>query len=165
MQTLNRIRRLAAAFFIAVAAVSAAAQQRDHNEIIKVPNQDRDMAAAIAKAQATLDEFLAVWKAKPAGATEFRLKVGVKDGAQTEHFWVQPFGLSGAGFEGTLANEPRMVRNVRNGQQITFTRAEISDWGYVLEGKQVGSFTICAMFKHAPKDQADYYRKNYGFEC
>ena len=165
MHTPSRIHCLALALLLAAASAGTAAQQRDHNEIIKVPNQDRDMAAAIAKARATLDDFLAVWKAKPPGATEFRLKVGVKDGEQTEHFWVQPFRVAGTGFEGTLANEPRVVRNVRNGQQITFSRSEVSDWGYVLDGKQVGSFTICAMFKHAPKDQADYYRKNYGFEC
>lgn len=58
-----------------------------------------------------------------------------------------------------------MVKNVRHGQQISFVRSDISDWGYVRNGKQVGSFTVCAMMRHAPKEQSDYYRKTYGFEC
>lgn len=141
------------------------AQTRDHNEIIKVPSEDRAMADAIAKAQATLDEFLLVWKQQAPGNSEYRLKVRVKDGALSEHFWVQPFRPTTKGFEGVLANEPRVVGNVKGGQRITFSRADISDWGYVRDGKQVGSFTICAMFKHAPEEQVDYYKKNYGFDC
>jgi uncharacterized protein YegJ (DUF2314 family) len=150
---------------VAMLATFATAQKRDENEIVRVPNGDRNMVAAIAKAQATLDEFLSVWRARPPGTSSYRLKVGVKDGVNSEHFWIQPFRITPEGFEGRLANEPRLVKNLREGQEIKFTRAEISDWGYVRDGKQVGSFTVCAMFKSAPKEQADYYRKNYGFEC
>jgi uncharacterized protein YegJ (DUF2314 family) len=156
---------LLSAVAISLLCVSALAQKRDHNEIIRVPNQDRAMAEAIAKAQATLDDFLATWKAQAPGTSEYRLKVQVKDGSLSEHFWVQPFRPTATGFEGVLANEPRIVRNVKGGQRIAFSRTDISDWGYVRDGKQVGSFTICAMFKHAPKEQVDYYQKNYGFDC
>jgi len=145
--------------------MSALAQTRDHNEILKVPNEDRAMAEAIAKAQSTLDDFLWVWKSQPPGTSEYRLKVRIKDGSLSEHFWVRPFSPTASGFEGVLANEPRVVKNVKGGQRITFTRADISDWGYLRDGKQVGSFTICSMFKHAPKEQVDYYQKNYGFDC
>ena len=48
---------------------------------------------------------------------------------------------------------------------VRFTRDEISDWGYVKDGRQIGSYTICVIFKKMPKDQADYYRKNHGFDC
>jgi uncharacterized protein YegJ (DUF2314 family) len=150
---------------LALACIAAPAQTRDHNEIIRVPNDDRAMSDAIAKAQATLDQFLSVWRAKPAGASEFRLKVRIRDGVNSEHFWVEPFRPTQNGFEGILANEPRLVKHVKNGQQIRFQREDITDWGYVRDGKQIGSFTVCVMLKTASKDQADYYRKNYGFDC
>ncbi len=150
---------------LAFACATVPAQTRDHNEIIRVPTEDPAMNDAIAKAQATLDEFLLVRRAKPLGTSEFRLKVRIWDGANAEHFWVAPFRSAQSKFEGILANEPRLVRNVKNGQQILFRREDITDWGYVRDGKQIGSRTVCVMLKTAPKDQADYYRKNYGFDC
>jgi uncharacterized protein YegJ (DUF2314 family) len=158
-------RSLSIAAILVLACANAPAQSRDHNEIIRVPNDDRQMNAAIAQAQASLAEFLSVWRTQPPGASEFRLKVRIRQGADVEHFWVAPFRPTQNGFEGILANEPRVVKNVKNGQQIAFRREDITDWGYVRDGKQIGSFTVCVMLKTAPKDQADYYRKNYGFDC
>jgi uncharacterized protein YegJ (DUF2314 family) len=152
-------------FVLLIVSTAVLAQRRDENEVIGVPKQDAEMAAAIAKAQSMLEEFLSVWRARPAGTSDFRLKVRLTEGGVSEHFWVQPFRTAGNGFEGKLANEPRMVKSVRNGQQISFNRAEVSDWGYFRNGKQVGSFTVCAMMRHAPKDQSDYHRNTYGFQC
>lgn len=89
----------------------------------------------------------------------------MKDGPGTEHFWVIPFCPTDEGFDGVLANDPRIVRNVKAGQIIRFTKAEISDWGCIKAGRQIGSFTVCVLFKKMPLEQADYYRKNHGFDC
>src|SRR5688572_14735149 len=132
--------------------------ERDEGEVVFVNERDPEMIAAIKKARASLDEFLKVAAAPPPGTSEFKLKVMVKDGSDTEHFWVSSFQITASGFQGTLANEPRVVRTVQFGQLIRFTRAEISDWGYVRNGRQVGSFTVCALFPRMPKEQADYYR-------
>ncbi|WP_457155848.1 DUF2314 domain-containing protein, partial [Mesorhizobium sp. P5_C1] len=69
------------------------------------------------------------------------------------------------GFAGTLANEPQSVHNVVAGQELEFTRGDISDWGYTRNGRQVGSFTVCVLFKTMSKEDVDYYRQNYGFDC
>jgi uncharacterized protein YegJ (DUF2314 family) len=104
--------------------------------------------------------------ASPSANTDgFKVKVMVRDGREVEHFWVTPFRVVGSGFEGVLANDPRVVRNVRAGQILAFSRGEISDWGYVRGGRRVGSFTVCALFGKMPKEQADYYRRNHGFDC
>ncbi|MER8994809.1 DUF2314 domain-containing protein [Mesorhizobium sp. M0074] len=57
------------------------------------------------------------------------------------------------------------MHNVVAGQEIEFTRDEISDWGYTKNGHQVGSFTVCVMLKKMSKEDADYLRDNYGFDC
>lgn len=155
-------------FFVVATALWSAlamAQKRDENEIVLVGTTDPVMVAAIREARATLDNFLALAASPPAGTEGFKLKVVVRDGSSTEHFWVVPFRSTAEGFEGTLANDPRIVRNVKAGQLIRFTKEEVSDWGYVKAGRQVGSFTVCALFKKMPADQADYYRKNHGFDC
>jgi len=85
----HRAYSAAVGLLIFVAAVNA--QTRDHNEIVRVPKEDPEMASAIAKARATLDDFLVLWRAQPSGASDYKLKVRIGDGENSEHFWVQPF--------------------------------------------------------------------------
>jgi uncharacterized protein YegJ (DUF2314 family) len=150
---------------LAFASQLGITQQRDENEIVFVRERDPEMVAAIRQARAGLDEFLKLAEKPPTDVSGLKLKVMVSDQNGTEHFWVSPFQSVGDKFEGTLANEPRVVRSVRNGQLIAFTRGEISDWGYVRNGRQVGSFTVCVLLRKVPKEQADFYRKNHGFDC
>jgi uncharacterized protein YegJ (DUF2314 family) len=123
------------------------------------------MAAATAQALAKLDEFLALSETPPSGTDKFKLKVKVRDGNVTEHFWVIPFRRTEIGFVGILADKPEEVHNVFLGQNIEFTRDDISDWGYTRNGRQVGSFTVCVMFKRMSKEDADYTHSKYGFDC
>jgi uncharacterized protein YegJ (DUF2314 family) len=151
---------------LAALSVLAFAQEgRDESEVVFVGTTDPDMIAAIRQARSTLDEFLSLAANPPPNTTGFKLKVMVKDGSKTEHFWVTPFRRVNDAFAGVLANDPKVVHNVRSGQVVRFTRAEISDWGYEKDGRQVGSYTVCVLFRKMPKEQADYYRKNHGFDC
>lgn len=145
----------------------AGAQATDPNDdktVIVTPD-DPEMAAATAQALASLDDFLALSEAPPSDTDRFKLKVKVRDGNVTEHFWVIPFRRTETGFVGILANQPEGVHNVVLGQNIEFTRDDISDWGYRRDGRQVGSFTVCVMFKKMSKEEADYSRDKSGFDC
>ncbi|WP_284620767.1 YegJ family protein [Aquabacterium humicola] len=160
------LRRLLLSLVAASATtLPAIAQQRDEGEVVIVETGDPEMNSAIKTARASLDEFLRLAASPPAQTSGYKLKVMIRDKDITEHFWVTPFRPKQTGFEGILANDPKLVTTVRNGQQIEFTRGQISDWGYVKNGRQVGSFTICVLFKKMPPEQADYYRKNHGFDC
>lgn len=152
---------------LAFAPVSANAQSPDQggDKVLTVAPDDSEMAAAIEQARASLDEFLTLSEAPPSGTAKFKLKVAIRDGNAVEHFWVIPFHRTATGFAGILANEPQAVHNVVNGQDIEFTRDDVSDWGYTKNGRQVGSFTVCVMLKKMPKEDADYLRNNYGFDC
>jgi uncharacterized protein YegJ (DUF2314 family) len=150
---------------VLISSLAFAQEKRDENEIVLVGTTDPDMISAIKQARSTLNEFLVLSLNPPPNTTGFKLKVMVKDGANTEHFWVIPFRQTSSGFEGILANDPQTVRNVKGGQLLSFQRDVISDWGYIKDGRQVGSFTVCALFKKMPKEQSDYYRKNHGFDC
>lgn len=140
-------------------------QQRDESEVVSVASEDADMAGAIRTARDGLDEFLKLAASPPPDTSDYKLKVAVRDGEEVEHFWVIPFQQTDDGFTGTLANDPKLVRNVEVGQSIRFKRSDISDWGYVRHGRQVGSYTVCVLFKQMPAEQATYYRTNHGFDC
>jgi uncharacterized protein YegJ (DUF2314 family) len=152
-------------FVLALASSMAFAQKRDESEIVLVETQDPEMNEAIRTARSQLDAFLKLAAAPAPGTDGYKLKVMVRDGDHTEHFWVEPFWVKGGGFEGVLANAPKVVRNVKHGQSLQFTRKDVSDWGYIRNGRQVGSFTVCVLFKRMPAEQAAYYRKNHGFDC
>jgi uncharacterized protein YegJ (DUF2314 family) len=143
----------------------ALSEEQVQDEVVGVSADDRAMNAAIRKAQDTLEGFLAVFDKPPSGASGFKLKVRIEDSQGVEHFWVTPFRRTPQGFEGVIANDPQVVRSVRFGQNYQFSRTDISDWGYELNGKQKGSFTVCVMFTHMSKTEVDTYRRDYGFEC
>lgn len=160
-----RIAQTLFAAALATYSLVAAPQQRDEGEVVFVGTSDPDMVAAIKQARATLPDFLKLAANPPTGTDGYKLKVMVIDGAKTEHFWVTPFKALPEGFAGILANDPKVVKNVKAGQVVRFDNSLISDWGYTKDGRQVGSFTVCVLFKKMPTDQADYYRKNHGFDC
>ena len=141
----------------------AQATDPDEDNTIAFARDDPEMALAIAKARASLDGFLALAEAPPAGTDRFKLKVEIRDGDIREHFWVIPFRRTETGFVGILANEPEAVRNVVFGQNIEFTWDDISDWGYRRDGRQVGSFTACVMFGRMSKEEGDVLRQ--GYDC
>ena len=130
---------------------------------------DPEMQEAIDHAQSTLDTFLTFAGNPKEGMSGFKLKVVLKDGQDAETFWVMPFRrIDEAGkeeFEGVLANTPEVLKNVQLGQVVRFTRKEVVDWGFVNLDRQIGSFTVCVMFKRIPKQQADYFREFNGFDC
>lgn len=143
----------------------AIADETTSKGVVMVEEADPDMRAAIRQARSSLDEFLSLAASPRPGMEGFKVKVMLTQGEHSEHVWVIPFSVKGGAFSGTLANEPRFITTVKHGQEVRFARTQISDWGYVQNGRQVGSFTVCAMFKKMPREQADYYRKNHGFAC
>ena len=138
---------------------------RDSNELVSAERQDPAISAAVRQAQAGLSEFLALAAKPPADTSGFRVQVMAEDSNGIETFWITPFRPLEQDFIGEVANQPRIVKSVTWGQQLRFTREQITDWGYLKNGRQVGSFTICALFKEMPAEQAEYYRSQHGFDC
>ncbi len=124
-----------------------------------------EMLAAIGQAQASLDNFLELVRHPEPETSTFKVKILVRDGDAMETFWVKPFWILDEGFEGTIANTPEVVSNVSLGETTTFSRDDIVDWGYVRNGRQVGSFTVCVLFKYMRPADVEYFRRYNGFDC
>ena len=124
-----------------------------------------EMLAAIEQARASLDDFLELVRHPEPETSTFKLKIIVRDGPAMETFWVKPFWIRDDGFEGTIANTPEVVRNVSLGETVNFSRDDVVDWGYVRNGRQVGSFTVCVLFKYMRPTDVEYFRRYNGFDC
>ena len=68
-------------------------------------------------------------------------------------------------FSGTIDNNPDTVKNVRFGEQITFTNDDVVDWAYVEGHRMRGNYTLCASFKRRPRDEAEALIRHYGMDC
>jgi len=127
-------RLVLAAVFVGAGAASVLAcaqsplDKARRDEVKLVPSEDPDMEAAYRKARATLDDFLRIAASPPSSLERFSLKVAVREKGDTEYFWVRNFSADGNRFRGTIANTPRIVRNVKAGQQIEFSRADIFEY-------------------------------------
>ena len=139
--------------------------QSDTVQIVKL--DDPEMLRAFAKANRTLDAFLARLAARDPAIAMPALKIKVQDGDAVEYFWVSSPSVTAQGYSGTIDNDPETVRTVHNGQVVTFTRSQIYDWTYhdAKTGKTVGNFTACALLTHEPLAAAAEFRKTYQIDC
>ena len=135
------------------------------DEVVLVEKDDPDMAAAFRKARETLPEFLALARAPQSTATKLAVKIAIPDGDGNEYFWLTQFAPRGNKYTGRISNTPRAAKQVKFGQVVEFSEAEIVDWLYVEGGKMRGNFTACALLKREPADQAETMKKQYGLSC
>ena len=160
------MRRTCFSVLVALTSFCAFAQHAKVGDHVRnVAADDPAMTAAIAKARSTLDEFLAIAKDPPAGASGFKIKVMVTESAGVEHLWFTPFEQRGDAFVGVLANDPQVITSMMAGEVYEVRRDQVTDWGYVLDGKQKGSFTVCALFETMDPATVELYRRDHGFEC
>lgn len=131
---------------LAIAAQTLSSAALCSTDPALVSGSDQQVNVAIIRAQRSLDDFLRV-KANPSsGETAFTVKVVFTRGASVEHMWVIPFRPDGkGGLQGILKSEPRVIPDLRFGQEVNFTRQQITDWGYTREGELVGYFTTCVL--------------------
>jgi uncharacterized protein YegJ (DUF2314 family) len=122
-------------------------------DIVYVPDDDKEMNAAMESARKTLDEFIKVWKKRTAAQTEFAVKVAIRDGDKIEHFWVGVSKFDGKNFEGHIANEPGLVKNVKEGDLIAVAKAKVEDWMYVQKRKLNGGYTTKLLYKRLKPDE------------
>ena len=117
---------------------------------------EKEMEAAIARAQSEVDSFLAAWKEKK--GQDFSVKVVVEDQGKSESFWLTEIKYDAGEFSGTIGNVPGIARNVKFGQKWTIKKEQISDWMFMREGKIHGNYTMRPLLKTLPNDEADKIR-------
>jgi len=169
MSTFSTHLKLAAVAVLAAAALALitppwaptmAEYRSDRSPVVNVPNSNPEMAAAIAKARATLPTFWASYEAPKSSETGHSLKARFPNPKNDgEHIWMAEVKkLPGGRYSGRFANQPRDLPGKRAGDLVEFTEADISDWMFMRDGKIVGGETIRVLLKSLPKADADALR-------
>ena len=124
-----------------------------------VVDSDPEMAAAIAKAQETLPQFWRCFDQRAHGESNFVLVVRFTDKGRIEHFHTTDFERRDGKTLVTIRSDPKVVSSVKRGDRIEIPAADITDWRYVRDGKEVGLLTAKVLLKHMPVDQAQALKK------
>jgi uncharacterized protein YegJ (DUF2314 family) len=120
---------------------------------------EQEMEAAIARARAEVDTFIAALEA--GDGTDYSVKAPVADGDNVEHFWLTDVAYRNGSFEGRIGNDPGLVTNVRFGQSWTVARDEISDWMFLRDEKIHGNYTMRPLLATMSEDEADMWRSRF----
>ena len=115
------------------------------------------MNAAIAKALAEIDVFIASLQAPKPSQTYFSVKKPIpwQDGVVTshEHIWVTDVTFKDGKFHGKLGNEPVDVKDLKLGDDVVVEKAEASDWMIVEDNVLVGGYTLLALRDQMPESE------------
>ena len=125
-------------------------------QLVRGGYSQQDMERAISRARSEVETFKT--ELAKGDADNYAIKVGIKDGKDTEHFWLGEVSFKDGVFSGKIANRPGVVRNVKFGQTWEVKQAEISDWMINREEKIQGGYTIDPLLATMPKAQADALR-------
>jgi uncharacterized protein YegJ (DUF2314 family) len=155
---MNRVRLAVVCLAVVAMAFRYGCSHRNSpDKVIHVSPDDPRMNAAIAKARASVGTFIAALQSPKPGQTGFNVKAKFSDSGHDEHIWLDNVTYDGTNFQGTIANEPEMVKNVKNGQRVTVPAAEISDWMYLENRKLVGGETVRVLHASlSPADRANF---------
>lgn len=164
-----QIRYIATSLLVltAAACTQSITERAEKDQMFNVPGEEPAMRQAMERAQATLDDFLIRAKHPAEGTSAYALKVAIREGRDTEYFWVNEFSWSDGSFTGRINNEPRLVKSVKLGELYKFTRSQIVDWTYIDEksGRTLGNFTACARLSMEPPTPADEFERRRGLAC
>ena len=155
----RKITFAAAAVLLGVSCFSSS--QAAERNTIDVAKGDPDMAAAIAKARATLDGFWSALENPKTNEEGFSVKAGIRAPDRTEHMWLTDVRrLPNGRIYGRYANQPEFI-SARKGDAVEVAEKQISDWMLVRDGKWVGVETMRPLIRRMPKDLADQYRSRF----
>jgi uncharacterized protein YegJ (DUF2314 family) len=121
-------------------------------DMVTLPDDHPEMAAAIEQARATLPEFRRYLAAPERGMDNFGVKVRFPaEGGGHEHCWVGDLHPHGSGLVGKLGNEPNGLPNLRLGSTVHVADDDVTDWSYSRDGVYHGHFTTKALMPHLPR--------------
>jgi uncharacterized protein YegJ (DUF2314 family) len=121
------------------------------SETYRFYGDDPELNAAIEEAQRRLPEF------RRALDDDARRLIPALNGALVkarfespvtgviEHMWIEDVGFENDKIVGTLASEPNNIPELSNGEWVSVSPEDVSDWVYRDGDRTVGGFTVRVM--------------------
>jgi uncharacterized protein YegJ (DUF2314 family) len=109
--------------------------------VITMEEDDARLRAAAEEARSRWPEFVAAFRKRDEDQP-FSVKVPFRDGDEVEWMWVTVLDITDETLEGNLGNAPVNLHNIREGDHVRIPISSIADWGYLVDDKMVGGFSL-----------------------
>lgn len=137
-------------------------EREDQPAIYNVTNEDKDMNAAIEKANQTLADFNKALSNPKAEAQALKVQFPYSDG--NEHMWVGNIEFKDGKYSGILNNDPEYVTEYKSGDKIEIDPSKISDWMYLENGKLFGGYTIRVLRDQMSEEERKQFDAESGMQ-
>ena len=130
--------------------------------VLDADNNAAEMQAATAAAKKRWPEFVQAFQNRQKrGLRSFNVLFSFQEGEQTESMWVEVAEVKGDVVEGTLANQPALLRKLKSGAFVRRSAGEIADWVYTDSSTDqlVGGFLVEILTRHTDETAPDSPRK------
>jgi uncharacterized protein YegJ (DUF2314 family) len=107
---------------------------------VAIADDDPAMIEAIARARATVPDFVRVLQAPTNGCRDFSIKALFPE--LQEHMWVTELRYADGVFTGALGNDPRGSTTLKLGDDVRVPEDLISDWKYIENDVLAGGYSL-----------------------
>ncbi len=126
-------------------------ERENEPTIYGVEGEDKEMNAAIAKANQTLKDFNDGLTNPNADSQALKVKFSNSKGI--EHMWIGDIEYKNGKYSGILNNTPEYVTEYKPGDKIDIDASKISDWMYLINGKLFGGYTMRVLRDRMSEDE------------
>ncbi len=137
-------------------------ERENEPTIYGVESEDKEMNAAITKANETLNDFNA--SLTNPKAQNQALKVEFTNSSGTEHMWIGNVVFKDGKYSGILNNDPEYVKEYKSGDKIDIDPSKISDWMYLENGKLYGGYTIKVLRNRMSEEERKQFDAESGMK-
>jgi uncharacterized protein YegJ (DUF2314 family) len=143
-----------------------AQEELGFDEIFALSKDDPDIKEAMREARAGFPNFFALAQSPKPSTRMFAVVVAISYGDNDiEYVWVVPLERKGDKYAGRLTRTPRAIKNINEGDVITFSENEVADWVYVENGTIKGIFTVCAFLRREPREEVEPIVRRSRMDC
>lgn len=137
-------------------------ERENEPTIYGVKSEDKEMNAAIEKANQTLNDFN-TGLSNPK-AESLALKVEFADSNGIEHMWIGDVEFKDGKYSGILNNDPEYIKEYKAGDKIDIDPSKISDWMYIENGKLFGGYTIKVLRNRMTEEERKQFDAESGMQ-
>lgn len=137
--------------------------KKDSN-VKMVSSKDADMEKAILEAKKTMKDFIVALGKNDKQNYNFSVKIEFTDFGNTEHIWVDNLLYEGGILFGNIANTPKKIKDLKQGQKIKVEMEKATDWMYLRNDILQGGYTIRAIRNKMSAAEKAAFDKNLGFK-
>lgn len=124
------------------------ARRRRRRSHLQLPDNHPALIPAIAQARREYAEFLRLVAQRPGHADDFCVRVRIAYDRGFEHCWFNRLEVTPYGLTGVLQTGPIAISNPEFHDPVLIPEGDVTDWGYMNEGRAVGYFTTRAALSH-----------------